>query len=426
MAADEAYVWVWLPGETQPVVAGRVRARRSPVAGAPEMADFVYGQSYLDRAEAVPLYLPELPLRRGAIPPRGDLTVAGVIADAGPDAWGRRVVLRELTGWAGRDADVDQVGVLTYLLHSGSNRTGALDFQESSDVYLARGGGTVEELVEAAARVDDGGDLRPELRDALFAGSSLGGARPKVAVSDGERHLIGKLSSKTDTTPVVRAEALAMELARRCGIVAAHSWLGDPVDGRDILWVERFDRVPGGARRMMVSALTMLELPEHAGRHATYVRLADVIIERFTEPTATLHELFRRIVFNVCVSNTDDHARNHAAFWHPPAQPAGPDGAWLTLTPAYDIEPQNRTGGEAVQAMAYGPRGYRLSHLAGCATHAAVYRHTRASAREVIDGVVGVISDQYSEAADLARLTRVERDQLWGRQVLNPFALEGY
>ena len=150
--------------------------------------------------------------------------------------------------------------------------------------------------------------------------------------------------------PVVKAEYTAMELARRAGIDAAPVELAQAL-GREVLMVERFDRTHRGARRMMVSALTILQRHDAhgiAGRYATYADLAHQIRSRFTDADSTLREMFSRIVFNILVSNTDDHASNHSAFW---------DGANLTLTPAYDICPQARAGGEAAQAMAFGSDG---------------------------------------------------------------------
>jgi serine/threonine-protein kinase HipA len=151
-------------------------------------------------------------------------------------------------------------------------------------------------------------------------------------------------------------------------------------------------------------------------RYATYYDLADAIRGRFTEPKQALRELFSRITFNICVSNTDDHARNHAAFW---------DGKVLTLTPAYDICPQLRSGGEAEQAMAIRRDGYRYSQLAGCVAAASdTYLLSSNEARDIIDHQIDTIRTEWDEAADAARLTSVERDRLWGRQILNPYALE--
>ena len=122
---ERAFVWTWLAGEREPVVAGRLDAEG-------QVLTFTYGRSYLEREDRVPLYLPELPLRRGSIPPLAG-TVAGCIADAGPDAWGQRVILNRLSG----GIDTGDLTPLTYLLESGSDRMGALDFQRSATEYVA-------------------------------------------------------------------------------------------------------------------------------------------------------------------------------------------------------------------------------------------------------------------------------------------------
>ncbi len=404
--SSQAFVWVWLPEQKSPVVAGKLIDRGSVVT-------FTHGRSYLARPEAIPLFLPELPLRSGEITPlSGDL--AGCIADAGPDSWGRRIIEYRHPG-SGR-----RLGSLDYLLASGSNRTGALDFQESATEYLPRPGDTarLSELVEAAERVEQGLPLSDALDRALLHGTSVGGARPKAVLGDDRRELIGKFGSVTDTWPTVKAEYLAMELARLAGLDVASVDL-DRTLGKDVLLVERFDRPPTGTRRMMVSALTILELHDAhgmAGRYASYADLAHQIRARFTNPDGALRELFSRIVFNILVGNTDDHARNHAAFW---------DGRQLELAPAYDISPQPRTGGEAVQAMAYGPSGQRLSQITECLPHAPIYHLTQAQVRQIADHQIATIQDRWNEACDRDRLTTPQRDWLRDRQILNPFALEG-
>jgi serine/threonine-protein kinase HipA len=207
-----------------------------------------------------------------------------------------------------------------------------------------------------------------------------------------------------------------MELARRVGLDAAQTEVTE-VLGHDVLLVDRFDRPEGGRhRRMLVSALTILGLDVTMARYATYYDLADAIRQRFAEPKRTLRELFSRITFNICVSNTDDHARNHAAFW---------DGKILTLTPAYDICPQLRSGGEATQTMAIRRDGYRYSQLAGCIAAAAdTYLLSETEAKEIIDHQVDTFRSEWGDAAEAACLTTAERNQLWGRQILNPYALQ--
>jgi len=408
----EAFVWTWLPGAEEPVVAGRIELAHGIVR-------FNYGRSYLARPDAIPLYLPELPLRRGVIEPLGGLTIPGCIRDGGPDAWGQRVVMQHLLGTGAKDGDPAVFGPLTYLLRSGSDRIGALDFQERADVYSGREGSSapLEDLMQAADWVGEGRPLPPALDLALLHGSSIGGARPKALLRSAGGDLIAKFSSSTDTYAVVKGEFAAMELARRTGLDVVGVAL-ERVMGREVLLVERFDRRPGTRqRRAMVSALTILELDEMMARYASYAALAQIVRERFTDARATLRELFARITFNILAGNSDDHARNHAAFW---------DGEWLTLTPAYDVCPQPRGGGETSQAMIIGADGFRLGSLAGCVERASTYMLTESDARELIDHQVDVVEREWDDVCERAQMTEVERSFFWRRQFLNPYAFEGY
>jgi serine/threonine-protein kinase HipA len=208
-----------------------------------------------------------------------------------------------------------------------------------------------------------------------------------------------------------------MDLAARAGLDVAPVELVHVLD-RDVLLVERFDRVPGTTQRLaMVSALTILGLDAMLARYASYADLAQIVRERFSSARRTVRELFSRITFNILVGNTDDHARNHAAFWN---------GAELMLTPAYDICPQLRSGGESSQAMIIGEDGFRMSQLAGCVARAETYLLSERDAREIIDHQIAVIEAEWDDACDVARMTQVDRTYFWRRQVLNPYALEGY
>lgn len=402
-----AFVWVWLPGATDPVVAGRIDQSG-------EVYDFTYGRSYLARDDAIALYLPELPLRRGRTAPGSNLTIAGCLRDAGPDAWGQRVILACRLGRLDARSDTAALSVLTYLLESASDRIGGLDFQRSATQYEPRSADlpTLAQMQDAAERLNAGQVLAPELVDALLHGTSIGGARPKVTLLDDDGGpVIAKLSTQTDTYPVVRYEAVAMELAARVGVNAARTRLVSS-RGKDVLLVDRFDRPGNGQRSLMVSALTILGLEEFTGaRYATYLDLADQVRARFADPTATLAELFRRVVVNICVSNTDDHARNHAAFW---------DGAALRLTPAYDISPGLRSGDTSTQAMALTRDGRRASRLALCRTSAADYKLTAVEADDIIDEVVAGIETHFDDVAAGVGLTDAEHAQLWRRLILHP------
>jgi serine/threonine-protein kinase HipA len=407
----EVYVWAWLPGETKPVVAGLITRDG-------DKHIFNYGRSYLERKEAIPLYEPELPLQRGAIAPLDGLTLAGCLRDGAPDAWGRRVIINRLYGKKGSELDVGALDELTYLIESGSDRIGALDFQKSGTVYepRAKDAASLEELLSLADHVERGVPITPELERAVFHGTSLGGARPKAAIETKDAKFIAKFSSSNDVTNVVKAEFVAMQLAARLGLDVADTEL-EHAAGKDVLLVRRFDRKKvdkGWTRKAIVSALTLLGLDEMMGRYASYQDLAEIIRTRFTSPKATLRELYGRLVFNVLCGNTDDHARNHAAFW---------DGKALTLTPAYDICPQNRNGREANQAMLITGE-QRASTLATCIGAAPQFLLKEKDAIGIVTAQVEGIRAYWPEVAQQAALTEIDKGVLWRRRLLNPYAFQ--
>ncbi|MCY7288241.1 MAG: HipA domain-containing protein [Cryobacterium sp.] len=147
---------------------------------------------------------------------------------------------------------------------------------------------------------------------------------------------------------------MATHLAKDAGLNVAGPRI-HAVGERDVLLVERFDRTQQDHhRRLMVTALTILHRRASGDKRTTYPDLAHAIRARFTQPQTTLRELDSRIVFSVLVGNTDDHAKNHSAFW---------DGRDLTLTPAHAVSPQPRSGGEVTHAMAVAPNGDNRSRL---------------------------------------------------------------
>ena len=164
----------------------------------------------------------------------------------------------------------------------------------------------------------------------------------------------------------------------------------------------------------MVSALTLFGLDEMMARYASYEDLCTIVRHRFEAPRTTLRELFGRLVFNILVGNTDDHARNHAAFWN---------GTSLDLTPAYDICPQGRSGNEASQAMLI-TGGDRRSQMAVCRHAAANFLLSEDEADAVIVAQVETIRGAWDEVCREADLSDVERAAMWRRQILNPYAFQ--
>ena len=409
----EAFVWIWLPDETTPVVAGRLEVDNGNIL-------FNYGKSYLDRIggqpAAMPIYEPELPLQAGLLSLPEGLTMPGCIRDAAPDAWGRRVIINKKLGLKGADTDTAELDELTYLLESGSERIGALDFQRSPTEYVQRSANNVsmEELIGSAERVEKGVPLTPELDQALFHGSSIGGARPKALIQDQGRKYIAKFSSGTDLYSVVKAEFIAMRLAEIAGLNVAPVKLVKAAN-KDVLLIERFDRQPkdgNWSRKAMVSALTLLGLDDMMARYASYETLAEIIRHRFTDPKDTLRELFSRLAFNILCGNTDDHARNHAAFWN---------GETLTLTPAYDICPQSRTGNEASQAMLISGNN-NMSQLKSCVEAANLFLLSDEDAYAIFAHLIETIENNWNVVCEEAELSEVDKKFFWGRQFLNPYS----
>ncbi len=408
----EAYVWIWLPDEIEPVVAGRIEMIGSSYV-------FNYGRSYLQRRNSLPIFTPELPLRAGAIEPEPPLLMANCLRDAAPDAWGRRVIANRLTGLQSDVVHYAELDELTFMLESGSDRVGALDFQRSATGYEPRAAEntSLNELLDSAERVEQGLPLAPELALALQHGTAIGGARPKALIQTEGTKYVAKFSSSADIYNMVKAEFVAMTLAELAGLKVARVQLTTAMQ-KDVLLVERFDRTgtdSGWVRHAMVSSLTIFGLDELMAAHASYQNLADSIRLRFTDAGSTLRELFSRLTFNILVGNTDDHARNHAAFW---------DGESLTLTPAYDICPQTRTGREASQGMLIF-NDLRRSQLSVCLEAAHVFLLHEDDAAEIIANQVTCIREHWDTVCRSGGITEAGKAFLWRLQFLNPFAFEG-
>jgi len=397
--SDSAYVWIWLADAQKPIVAGKLEKKDFH-------HDFFYGQSYLNNSQAISLSETELPLVGG----RRFTSIKEihyVIRDALPDAWGRRILNYRY--------QTSELSILDMLLLSSSDRIGALHFQETADTYSPRfeDHATLEQLLEATSLIEKGEYIPKELEFALNHGTSVGGARPKALINHDDKKYIAKFSSLTDIFPLVQAEYAAMWLAQKIGINAAPVKLVE-VKGRFVLLIERFDRIKIAnywARKFMVSALTLLQLDEMEGRYASYLDLADQITRNCKMLITDLHELFKRMVFNILIGNTDDHAKNHSFFW---------DGKQYELTPAYDICPYPRAGQEATQAMIVGKYG-ALSQLRNALTAAPWFHLSEESATQIIDELVAKVREFWPEACKQARLKPAQCDQLTGTAVLNPY-----
>lgn len=291
---------------------------------------FEYAPEWLQRDDAFAIDPTSLPLQRGA---HHGGTLFGAIQDCGPDRWGRILIERAvrkkvLTQKPYRDIDY-------VLALDDVARVGALRFRLNSESpFLAPATGKLPPLVRLSAllRATDAihseTETAQDLRFLLGAGSPLGGARPKSAVSLADEQLaIAKFPKPDDTRDIAAGEVLALTLAEQAGIqVARHRLV--PVGGHSVAVITRFDRA-GKNRIPFISAATLLGLPQ--GNPGAYTMLADGIRQFGNDVPGDLRELWRRLIFSLLASNYDDHLRNHGFLMHAP-------GRW-TLSPAYDINP---------------------------------------------------------------------------------------
>lgn len=315
--------------------------------GQRESSSFVYLPQWLAFAEAFEVS-PDLPLgpnrqfRKARS--KHDSVFHFAIADTAPDGWGCRVIARDHARRRreGGPAGAAVPAALTewdYLLGvDDESRVGALRLRGADGNYLrtAEGGARstpplveLRQLLGATRAVEMGTETAADLRYLRGRGTSLGGLRPKCSVVDDDGSLsIGKFPSVNDDRAVTKGEVLALNLARLAGIDAASARTVQS-DGTSVAVVRRFDRVPGGARIPYMSAASILQ----AGRdeERSYTEIADAIRARCADPRGDLRELWRRIAFNLLITNVDDHLQNHG-FLHLAR------GQWR-LSPAFDLNP---------------------------------------------------------------------------------------
>ncbi len=404
----ETFVWFWLPGAIEPVICGKVIADGDTPTS---VHRFVYGRSYRELDDAIPLLPHDLPViadeqttRRG---------IQAVFRDATPDAWGRRVLMYKLQMSAAQgEAELTEID---YLL-AGGQGVGALHFQTTTEAWQPKHKSLtrLEDMLTAAEAVEKNTPLPPELEEALIHGTSIGGARPKALIQrENGQPAIAKFSSSTDTFPMVRLEALAMSLAREAGINTVQNERLS-VMNKDVLLVNRFDRDDGPSRRHFFSALTALELDEMEARYASYPDLAEYLRRYADEPLAQCKELYQRMIFNILIGNTDDHAKNHALFW---------DGEFVRLTPAYDICIMPRTGMTASQAMDVGEQGKQAT-LANALSSCRRFGLSQNEARQMIAEMEANIRQHWQDACKQAELPEKLAENLWQRAVLSPAIFE--
>ena len=310
--------------------------------GQRENSSFAYVAGWLAGARRFEVS-PDLPLalahQTRRAPSKSDSVFHFALADSAPDAWGRRVIARAHARERKRNPQLGALTEMDYLAAVDDfSRVGALRLRDAGGTFLrtaAESQPSAPPLVElkhiyaASQAVEKNQETAADLRYLQGTGTSLGGMRPKCTVLDQDGTLaIGKFPSVGDSRSVTRGEVLALRLAAKAGIEAAAARIV-VLGGNAVAVIARFDRTADHARIHYLSAASMLQASREEDR--SYAEIADAIRARCVAPTQDVRQLWRRMVFNLLITNVDDHLQNHGFLYQG-------NGQWR-LAPAFDINP---------------------------------------------------------------------------------------
>ncbi len=409
----ECFVYIMLPGDTHFTTAGRfvldTTRQGSPVGR------FIYGRSYRDNPNAVPIDPIELKITTQTYQTRDLNGLFGALRDASPDYWGRRVIEKHL-----RSAALSE---LDYLLHSPDDRAGALGFGLNAEppaplrdynrtIDLER----LQQVADAIIADEEIPANDPDAQQAhdLMGGTSMGGARPKAVVEDDDGLWVAKFNRADDRWDHAKIERAMLLLASECGIRSATSkrtTIGD----RDVLLVKRFDRekAGGGYRRArMLSALTVLRANEDERDKWSYVVLSEELRRLSSQPRADAQELFRRMTFNALISNNDDHPRNHAII--------AMNQEWR-LSPAYDLTPSTQVSTTHRElAMQCGDQG-RFAGATNLLSQCRRFSLEPEDAAQIVDEVEQTVRNRWHAIARSEGVTEQDCERIIGA-----FAYQGF
>lgn len=374
-STQQLFAFAHLDGEWVPC--GRLELTED--GAALTASNFAYGLRYLERGNAIEVDPVSLCLKdRAAVRekilyPAHAQAMFGGIRDAAPDAWGRRVIE------AKQKVPANSLPESQYLLHAGSDRVGALDVRHSLQDAPRPSLGTwnsLQYLMEAAERIEEGQPIPANLEVIFQDGTALGGARPKAAVRNQQQVLwLAKFSSRSDAFNIPQVEYCVLRLAAAAGLtVPALQYI--TLGTRPVMLIRRFDRYWAPAdttaaaplpddlmatapatglvekRMAFVSGLTLLGCDESESHTKSYGDLA-AAIRRYCHPHVIREDnrqLFARMVYNILVSNDDDHLRKHGFVWDPRLR------GWR-LSPLYDVLPRPGIAFERQLHLGVGPQG---------------------------------------------------------------------
>ncbi|MBW1797962.1 MAG: HipA domain-containing protein [Deltaproteobacteria bacterium] len=371
MIEKKLTVFIYLPNETIAVPAG-VFSHNADLG----IGSFSYGRRYIERRNALPVDPVSLPI--GPLP--RDVTsnagIYGAFRDASPDYWGRLVIASDVK------AAPEALSEIDFLVAANATRVGNLDFRLSpgapEPILQPPHFNQLAEVIEAAVKIEAGEEPENHLLQLLRQGSSMGGARPKCTVEWDDALWIAKFPARGDTLNIPRIEYATITLSGLCGISIPEVHLV-AVGDKDVFLCRRFDRErqgEGWVRRGFVSSLSLMQWDEGDRLLWDYASIADTM-RRYTT-VAEIQELYRRMVFNILVRNTDDHPRNHGFV-------VNSEG--MSLSPAYDILPAPARPGVGVNfrlAMSVGEQG-REATLENALSQAGRFGHSSGEARPIIE-----------------------------------------
>ena len=371
---SKVVVFVYLPGELEAVPAGTLTIRQ---LGREISNNFVYGTRYVQRPNAIELdpfslAFKAFPVRKDeVVAPKNNLALFGAFRDATPDSWGRRVIEKEKNAL--------NLPEITYITHSFDDRVGALDFRDTPVSEPRKHPYhrviDIQYLMDCAEKIDRDEPVSEKMLRLFQYGSSMGGARPKAVVEDEDGLWLAKFKAESDRFNYAKVELATLRMAQASGIRIPDVKLLH-AGKTPVVLIKRFDRDKvelGYARRHFVSALTMLGKDESESITSSYAEIAQSIA-KFGGAASDKVQLFRRMIFNILVSNTDDHLRNHGFIYA--------DGGYQ-LSPAYDIVPTPTNACDRYQHLAIGNQG-RLSNLKNALSNVNVFGLSQPDARDIV------------------------------------------
>ena len=413
---SECFVYITLPGQVSSVTAGRFVLDKN--AGGDALGRFVYGRSYLANQDAVEFDPVELKLSTRTYETARLGGVFGALRDAGPDYWGRSVIEKH--------AGKVQLGELDYLLESPDDRAGALGFGHNNIPPAPRRKFNetkdLEKLQDLAEALDN--DEIPndpqsrQVQDLMLLGTSMGGARPKAVVQDGDGLWLAKFNRADDRWNNARVEHAMLRLARECEIKTAESRI-ETAGGKDVLLVKRFDRerTPRGyTRARMVSGLAILRSDEapDARQNWSYLVLVEELRRIVEDAKKDARELFRRICFNSLISNLDDHPRNHAII--------AKEKHWK-LSPAYDLTPSVPVSVDRRDlALDCGDRG-RYANAKNILSQHARFLLDKAEAEKIVDNMKAQVEATWYETLRASGVSEKDAETVRAAFVYPGFSL---